>query len=160
MSSIVSRMRRAAVSNGGKKQRSAVQPHEHWRAAARREFPAHEEFASSDDEEYGIYNLFFQLRGELTEAIAKNDVERASKIIDFAARCLRGALVSDGEDIGVAAGVSLFEHVFEDSPRKWWPVIFSAMPRSVYSGCRHYVEQWMDRAAFSKLDQDATRYYG
>ena len=153
-------MRRTAVSKAGKKQRAAVQPHEHWQAAARREFPEHEEFASNEDEEYGIYHLFFQLRGELTEAIAKSDVERASRIIDFAARCLRGALVSDGEDISGAAGVSLFEHVFEDSPRKRWPVIFSAMPRSVYSGCRDYVEQWMDRAAFSKVDQDATQYYG
>ena len=101
-----------------------MQPHEHWRAAALREFPEHEEFALSDDEEYGIYNLFFQLRDELTEAIAKSEVERAWRIIDFAARCLCGSLGSDGEDIGAAAGVSLFEHVFEDSPRKRWPVIF------------------------------------
>jgi hypothetical protein len=153
-------MRRTAVSRAAKKKRAEMLLHEHWRAVAMREFPEHIEFVSCGDEEYGIYNLFFQLRGELSEAITKGDVETAERILTFAGRCLRGNLSSDGEDIGVAAGVSLFEHVFEDTPQKRWPTVFSAMPHSVYFDCLPYVKQWLDSNAFSKLDRDAEEFYG
>jgi hypothetical protein len=153
-------MRRTTVSSAAKKKRATVQLRGHWRAVALREFPEHEEFVSSDDEEYGIYNLFFQLRGELAEAIARGDAPTASRILGFASRCLDGKLASDGEDIGAAAGVSLFEHVFEDTPRKRWPSVFSVMPRRVYFSCRHYVEQWLEAETFSKLDRDAKEFYG
>ena len=153
-------MRRTTVSSAAKKKRATVQLQEHWRAVALREFPEHEEFISSDDEEYGIYNLFFQLRGEFTEAVASSDVETAARILKFAGSCLRGEFASDGEDIGVAAGVSLFEHVFEDTPQKRWRTVFSVMPRSTYYGCRHYVEQWLESDIFLKLDRDAKDFYG
>jgi hypothetical protein len=153
-------MRRATTLSTAKKKRVKVQPLKHWRALAIRQFPEHEEFVSSKDEEYGIYNLFFQLRGQFTEAIARSDVETAMRILEFSSRCLRSKLASDGEDISVAAGVSLFEHIFADSPRERWPIIFSVMPRSVYRECRHYVEQWMGSESFTKLDQDASEFYG
>jgi hypothetical protein len=132
---------------------------EHWRAVVMREFPEHEEFASSNDEEYAIYNIFFQLRVEFADAVSSGDVETAARILGFAGRCLCGELASDGEDISVAAGVSLFEHVFEDTPQERWPTVFSVMPRRVYFGCRHYVEQWIDADVFSKLDTDAKDFY-
>lgn len=133
---------------------------EHWREAALGKFPEHEEFISSDDEQYGIYNLFFQLRGEFTQSIVSRDVEAAGKILGFAGKCLQGELSSDGEDIGVAAGVSFFEHLFEDVPLKQWRVVFSVMPRSIYLSCRPYAEQWMGAEEFSKLDRNAKEFYG
>ena len=115
---------------------------------------------SSDDEEYGIYNLFFQLRGEFAEAIARNDVQTAAKLLGFAGRCIRGELASDGEDIEVAAGVSFFEHLFDDTPQKRWAAVFSVMPRSVYYGSRCYFERWLDADTYSKVDGEAKRFYG
>jgi hypothetical protein len=85
-------MRRTTVSRAAKKKRATVQLQEHWRAVALREFPEHEEFVSSDDEEYGVYSLFFQLRGEFAEAIASGDAPTASRILGFASRCLGGEL--------------------------------------------------------------------
>jgi hypothetical protein len=153
-------MRRAMVSRPPKKKRQAKPLQEHWRAVAMREFPEHEEFASSDDEEYGIYHLFFQLREEFAEAIASGDTQTASRILGFAGRCLRAELASDGEDIGGAAGVALFEHIFEDTPKRRWPRVFSAMSRRVYFDCRPYVEQCLEANTFSKLDRNAKEFYG
>jgi hypothetical protein len=137
----------------------AAKTQEHWRTAAIQAFPEHQEFALSDDEEFGIYNLFFQLREELSIAVARSDVDAVARILGFAGRCIRGELASDGEDIGAAAGVCLIEHIFEDTPRKRWNTIFSAMPHGVYLDCRHYVEQWMDPGAFSKVRAEAKKFY-
>jgi hypothetical protein len=152
-------MRRITATRAVKKQ-ATVQLQEHWRAVALREFPEHRELVLSDDEEYGIYNFLFRLRGEFTEAIASGDAPTASRILGFAGRCLGGELASDGEDIGAAAGVSLFEHVFEDMPRKRWSTVFSIMPHSVYLAGRHYAEQWLEAETFSELDRDAKDFYG
>ena len=131
-----------------------------WRTLALKLFPEHKECISSKDEEFAIYNLFFQLRAQFAEAISSGDSELAAKIIGFTGRCLEGELASDGEDLALAAGVSFFEHIFEDTPRKRWPAIFSCMPRVVYHLGRHYPERWMGPAAFAKLDADATKFYG
>ena len=154
-------MRRTTKVSRKKKPKQAVaQSQTHWRSLALSRFPEHEEFISSDDEEYGIYNLFFQLRGQFADAISEGNSERAARILDFAGRCLQSQLTSDGEDISAAAGVSLFEHIFEDTPQKRWSAIFSCMPRMIYYRCRHYLEQWMEPEVFSKLDAEATKYYG
>jgi hypothetical protein len=123
-------------------------------------FPEHDESISNDDEEYGIYNLFFQLRGEFAEAISNGDHKTAAKILDFSGRCLLNELASDGEDISAAAGVSLFEHIFEDSPPKHWRAIFSSLPHRIYLACHPYPEQWMGSDAFSRVEAAAAKCYG
>jgi hypothetical protein len=80
--------------------------------------------------------------------------------LEFARQCLDGRLSSSGEDISVAAGVSLFEHVFEDSPHKTWGTIFSGMPHRVFLKCQMYPERWMGAEAFAKVNEAARRYYG
>ena len=131
----------------------------HWRTEASRRFPQHEEFTSSADEEYAIYNLFFELRGEFEHAVTSSDTARAVKIMEFAGFCLRGEFISDGEDISVAAGVSFFEHLFDDIPEVQWDSVFSCMPQALYRDCRHYLEQWMEPGPFAKVEAYAHRKY-
>ena len=130
-----------------------------WRKVALKLFPQEREFILSDDEEYGVYNLFFQLRGQFADAIAGGNTETATRILDFAGYCLNNKLASDGEDISGAAGVSLFEHIFEDCPEKLWPIIFSCMPIEAYHASKHYVEQWMDTVPYTKVTEAAKNYY-
>jgi hypothetical protein len=153
-------MPRAPKPRAAKRAKPKAGKPDHWRVVAARHFPQHQDLISSDDEEYGLYNLFFQLLSGFTKAIAKNDTATATKILDFAGRCLRDELASDGEDISAAAGVSLFEHIFDDSPQRRWPRIFSAMSATLYSACRPYLQGWMEPRAFSKVDKDATIFYG
>jgi hypothetical protein len=131
----------------------------HWRADALRRFPDYEEFISATDEEYAIYNLFFQLLEEFEDAVTRRHTDRASKIIAFGASCLRGELASDGEDIAVAAGVSLFEHLFDDVAQTRWEAVFSCIPRDTYDACRQYLQHWMDPAEFAKVDAYARTKY-
>ena len=133
--------------------------HPHWRRAALELFLEHSETISDKSEEYAIYNLFFELRAKLKEAIAKRDTKTAAEILDFAGRCLLNEFGSDGEDISVAAGVSLFEHIFEDCPSKLWAAVFSCMPLKTYHASRHYTEQWMGADAFQKVAEAAKQYY-
>src|SRR6185312_5977284 len=102
------RPKKDALSRVAKSKGPMLRQREHWRSVAKREFPEHEEFWSDKSEEYGIYNLFFQLRGELAQAVAQGDPNKPKKIIAFGNQCLRNELASDGEDIDGAAGVSLF----------------------------------------------------
>ena len=132
----------------------------HWRTEASGKFPQHEEFTSSPDEEYAIYNLFFELRADFEHAIACGEISRATEITEFAGRCLRGELISDGEDISVAAGVSFFEHLFDDVPESRWDSVFSCTPGALYRDCRHYLEQWMEPDRFSKVEAYAHAKYG
>jgi len=131
----------------------------HWRRVALEVFPEHKEIILSDDEEYAIYNLFFQIHGQFTDAIITGNTDTAAQILNFAGRCLQNELASDGEDISAAAGVSLFEHVFEDCPAKLWPAVFSCMPLKIYHASRHYVERWMGADAFSRVADTAEKYY-
>lgn len=126
---------------------------------AAEQFPQHREIVTADDEEYAIYNLFFELRDDLNDAVSHGDKAATSRILDFAGRCLRNELTSNGEDISVAAGVSLFEHIFEDCSPKDWRRIFSSMPRNTYEECRSYVEKWMDADAFSEVEREAKIHY-
>jgi len=122
-------------------------------------FREHHEFIPDEDEEYAVYNLFFQLGEQLQEAISRKDANRATAILDFAGRCLKGRLASDGEDISVAAGVSLFEHLFEDCPRADRPIMFSVLPHNTYIACRHWLHGWMSSTAFAEVDKDSNAYY-
>jgi hypothetical protein len=131
----------------------------HWRRVALELFPEHKEIILSDDEEYAIYNLFFQIRGQFTDATTTRNTDTAAQLLNFAGRCLQNEFASDGEDISVAAGVSVFEHVFEDCPASLWPVVFSCMPLKVYHASRHDVERWVGADAFSRVADAAKKYY-
>lgn len=131
----------------------------HWRAEARRRFPEHEQFIAAADDEYAIYNLFFELREDFKDAVARGETRIARKIIDFATSCLQGALVSNGEDIGTAAGVGFFEHLFDDVPATRWGTIFSCLPRETYQACRRYLERWMEPDDFAKVEARARATY-
>jgi hypothetical protein len=136
-----------------------VSEHQHWRVEARRRFPHYQDFIDSADEEYAVYNLFFELDDEFKRAITSGDVERASEMVDFAGRCLRSELVSDGEELDIAAGVSFFEHLFDDLPETRWDTVFSCMPREIYDLCRHYLEQWLGADQFAKVEVHAHSKY-
>jgi hypothetical protein len=132
---------------------------EHWRNAAVEAFPEQNHVITASDEEYACYSFFFWLREQFEDAILDRNASRGSKLLRFLVGALRQEFRSDGEDIGVAAGVSFAEHLCDDHSEDDWSFILSLLSHDDYLLCRPYLENWFEPHDFISADEIANDHY-
>ena len=88
-----------------------------WRRKALALFPSLKDELTGDS--YTTYSLFMDLRRMVREAHHDNDEEMLRNIYCFAQWCLR----QKSEDMWNAAGVSFYEHLFDDYRSGWHLIV-------------------------------------
>ena len=136
--------------------RSVVRPS--WRDAAwALRIPADDidEILSSDDEEYALYNFMLLCREAFSLGIERQDWCPPEQVLSFVAACLSDRFSSAGEDLSAAAGVGFAEHVFDGVPQDAYARIYAAIGDDLYRLCRPWLENWLEPAAFERVERAA-----
>ena len=98
-----------------------------------------------NDREYGIYQLFSDLRPMVREAHDSGQHEMLRRIYGFASWCLD----QNAKDVWNAAGVSFYEHLFDD--RKYWEAVIPWLSPEVIKECWGLWESRLSQSDFEEL---------
>jgi len=116
-----------------------------WRRRALELFPDLKSELNSPD--YTVYSLYVDLLPAVIEAHRAGNDDRLSAIYGYAAWCAR----SSAKDLWNAAGVSFYEHLFDEKWRWMWEAVPSWLPADIRSDCMGLWEMQLSARDFATV---------